>query len=268
MACSDASARRPRAGMDATETGSDPPPQSTSARTELPAPVKMNAWAETSRTSSTSAYSLEERCCFVCCCEIKGVLVCPCECNARFMHIECQLKMMKHTVAHREGCPVCQSKYRNVHTSRTQVHRLTRDGRFLLLPLPWHLLHRSRRLPLHNCLRCAASDALRHLEHSRPHVFGRQGGRRACHADDCHFRATPMKSSALTLRAVCSVSLGLPPFHCVSTRQLRATCSSDAPCSSSRGLVVRGTRYGTPQASSYVREALHEACSLWPHGIT
>ena len=77
-----------------------------------------------------------------------------------------------------------------------------------------------------------------------------------------------MKSSALTLRAVCSVSLGLPPFHCVSTRQLRATCSSDAPCSSSRGLVVRGTRYGTPQASSYVREALHEACSLWPHGIT
>ena len=120
--------------MDATESGSDPPPQSTSARTELPAPVKMNAWAETSRTSSTSAYSLEERCCFVCCCEIKGVeLVCPCECNARFMHIECQLKMMQHTVAHREGCPVCQSKYRNVRTSRTQVRRLTREGLFLLL---------------------------------------------------------------------------------------------------------------------------------------
>ena len=116
--------------MDATETGSDPPPQSTSARIELPA-VK-NAWAETSRTS-TIAYSVEERSCFVCCSETSGVLVCPCDCNALFMHIECQLKMMKHTVAHREGCPVCQSKYRNVHTSRTQVHRLTRDGRFLLL---------------------------------------------------------------------------------------------------------------------------------------
>ena len=113
--------------MDATETGSDPPPQSTSARIELPA-VK-NALAETSRTS-TIAYSVEERSCFVCCSEMSGVLVCPCECNARFMHIECQLKMMQQTVAHREGCPVCQSKYRNVHTSRTQVHRLTRDGRF------------------------------------------------------------------------------------------------------------------------------------------
>jgi hypothetical protein len=69
----------------------------------------------------------------VCCSEMSGVLVCPCECNARFMHIECQLKMMQHTVAHREGCPVCQSKYRNVHTSRTKVHKLTREGRFLLL---------------------------------------------------------------------------------------------------------------------------------------
>ena len=108
--------------MDATETGSDPSPQSTSARIELPA-VK-NAWAETSRTS-TIAYSVEERSCFVCCSETSGVLVCPCECNARFMHIECQLKVMKHTVAHREGCPVCQSKYRNVHTSRTQVVKYT-----------------------------------------------------------------------------------------------------------------------------------------------
>ena len=116
--------------MDATETGSDPPPQSTSARIELPA-VK-NALAETSRTS-TIAYSVEERSCFVCCSEMSGVLVCPCECNARFMHIECQLKMMQHTVAHREGCPVCQSKYRNVRTSRTQVRRLTREGLFLLL---------------------------------------------------------------------------------------------------------------------------------------
>ena len=116
--------------MDATETGSDPPPQSTSARIELPA-VK-NALAETSRTS-TIAYSVEERSCFVCCSEMSGVLVCPCECNARFMHIECQLKMMQQTVAHREGCPVCQSKYRNVHTSRTKVHKLTREGRFLLL---------------------------------------------------------------------------------------------------------------------------------------
>ena len=117
--------------MDATETGSDPPPQSTSARIELPA-VK-NALAETSRTSTAIAYSVEERSCFVCCSEMSGVLVCPCECNARFMHIECQLKMMQQTVAHREGCPVCQSKYRNVHTSRTKVHKLTREGRFLLL---------------------------------------------------------------------------------------------------------------------------------------
>ena len=62
------------------------------------------------------------------CCETSGELVRACECSDRFLHVNCQLKMMQQTASHRQGCPICQSPYRNVHTSITRVSRLTRDG--------------------------------------------------------------------------------------------------------------------------------------------
>ena len=82
------------------------------------------AWVE---ENPAEASQLEEHICFVCF-ESSGILVQPCPCNDRFIHVECQMKLMRRAASHHHGCPICQSPYCNMYSSATQVFRLTEHG--------------------------------------------------------------------------------------------------------------------------------------------
>lgn len=69
-------------------------------------------------------------CCFVC--EVEGGrLLQVCKCTDRWIHLECQQKLMQRTPAHQAGCPICRTSYVNVQELRAKK-RLTNDGRRML----------------------------------------------------------------------------------------------------------------------------------------
>ena len=74
----------------------------------------------------------DERLCFVCCeGETRGALMQPCECSDRYLHIECQLRIMQQTPSHHVGCPVCKAPYKNVARQEKKHLKVTDEGKFM-----------------------------------------------------------------------------------------------------------------------------------------
>ena len=51
-----------------------------------------------------------------------------CACSDRYLHLTCQQELMKRTVSHRLGCPICQTAYTNVEM-RASNRRLSQEGK-------------------------------------------------------------------------------------------------------------------------------------------
>ena len=75
-----------------------------------------------------AAMQLETEYCYICEEDGGQPAFAVCACADRLLHLHCQQQLMKHTRAHRLGCPVCRTQYINVE-QRIANRRVSYEGR-------------------------------------------------------------------------------------------------------------------------------------------